>query len=442
MGQVGRIRTARVAQAIRSILPEQQPQVTREATIRLLLVVNGTCKNAPHRNHEPMEKMMLNFEFHNPTRIVFGKDTVARLDALVPKDARVLVLYGGQSAERNGTLTEVRAALGQRRRHEFGGIEPNPSYETLMQAVELVRAEKLDLLLAVGGGSVIDGTKFVAAAAPFAGDPWQILETFGGAVTQALPLGVVLTLPATGSEMNLNAVVTRKSTKTKAFFASPLVFPQFSILDPTKTYTLPGRQLANGVVDSFAHIVEQYLTYPVDARVQDRFAEGLLLTLIEVGPKVVNEPADYDSRANLMWTATMALNGLIGAGVPQDWATHLVGHELTALFGLDHAQTLAILLPSMLHIRRESKRAKLLQYAERVWGLVEGSDDERIYAGIERTRAFFESIGVKTRLSDYGIPADAIEGLVHQLQLHGMTQLGEHQDVTLDVSRKVYEASL
>lgn len=385
---------------------------------------------------------MLNFEFQNPTRIVFGRETFAKLDTLVPADACVLILYGGQSAEKNGTLQEVRSALGARERREFGGIEPNPSYETMIKAVELVRAEKLDFLLAVGGGSVIDGTKFVAAAASFAGDPWQILESFGGAVTQALPLGVVLTLPATGSEMNCGSVITRKSTKTKAFFSSPQVFPQFSILDPTKTYTLPARQLANGVVDSFTHIVEQYLTYPVGGRVQDRLAEGLLQTLIEIGPKVVKEPADYETRANLMWTATMALNGLVGAGVPQDWATHLVGHELTAQFGMDHAQTLAVLLPSMLNVRRAGKRAKLLQYAERVWGITQGSEDERIDEAIARTRAFFEIVGVKARLADYGIAADAIDNLVRQLQEHGMTQLGERQDVTPDVARKVYEASL
>lgn len=385
---------------------------------------------------------MLNFEFHNPTRIVFGQNTIVRLGDLVPADARVLLLYGGQSAERNGTLSEVRAALGQRQRHEFGGVEPNPSYETLMKAVELARAEKIDFLLAVGGGSVIDGAKFVAAAALFAGDPWQILETFGGAVAKALPFGAVLTLAATGSEMNFNSVITRKSTKTKAFFASPFVFPQFSILDPTKTYTVPAGQLANGVVDAFTHVAEQYLTYPVDARVQDRFAEGLLQTLIEIGPKMAHEPAEYDTRANFMWTATMALNGLIGAGAPQDWATHIIGHELTSQYGLDHAQTLAVLLPSMLHVRRESKRAKLLQYAERVWRITEGSEDERIDQAIEKTRAFFESLGVKTRLAGYGVSADAIDGLVRQLQTHGGAQLGEHRDVTLDVSRKVYEASL
>ena len=385
---------------------------------------------------------MLNFEFHNPTRIVFGKETVAQLDALIPENARVLILYGGQSAERNGTLAEVRNALGQRQYREFGGIEPNPAFETLLKAIELVRTEKLDFLLAVGGGSVIDGTKFVAAAAAFAGDPWKILESFGGVVSQALPLGVVVTLPATGSEMNCGAVVTRKSTKTKAFFTTPRVFPQFSILDPTKTYTLPARQLANGVVDAFTHIVEQYLTYPVGGHVQDRLAEGLLQTLVDIGAKVVKEPADYETRATLMWAASMALNGLVGAGVPQDWATHLVGHELTAQYGLDHAQTLAVLLPSMLDVRRDEKRVKLLQYAERVWGIREGSEDERIDLAIAKTRSFFEALGVKTRLADYGIAAGAVEGLVHQLDVHGMTRLGEHQNVTLEISRQVYAASL
>ncbi len=385
---------------------------------------------------------MLNFEFQNPTRIVFGKDTVPQLDKLVPADARVLILYGGQSSERTGTLKEVRAALGGRTCFEFGGIEPNPTFETLTNAVALVRAEKIDFLLAVGGGSVIDGTKFVAAAAKFEGDPWQILASFGSVVQSALPLGVVLTLSATGSEMNPGAVVTRKETHTKAFFSSPQVFPQFSILDPTKTYTLPARQLANGVVDAFVHVVEQYLTYPVDARVQDRFAEGLLQTLIEIGPKVVHEPADYDSRANLMWTAAMALNGLIAAGVPQDWATHLIGHELTALHGIDHAQTLAIVLPSMLRLRRESKHAKLLQYAERVWQLNAGSEDERIDQAIQKTQDFFESLGVKTHLSAYGVEAGAIDPLVQALEAHGMVSLGEHGDVTPAMSRQVYEAAL
>lgn len=385
---------------------------------------------------------MQNFEYFNPTRIIFGQGTVQQLDQHIPVSARVLVLYGGGSAERHGTLAEVRSALGQRSVHAFGGIEPNPRFDTLMRAVSLVREHKIDFLLAVGGGSVIDGTKFVAAAACYDGDAWDILASMGQAVRRALPLGVVLTLAATGSEMNHNAVVTHPQRQTKAFFASPLVFPQFAVLDPEKTYTLPARQLANGVVDAFTHVVEQYLTYPVDACVQDRYAEGLLQTLIELGPKVVREPADYASRANLMWTATQALNGLIGAGVPHDWATHLIGHELTVLHGLDHAQTLAVLLPAMLSARREGKRDKLLQYASCVWHIETGSEDERIDTAIHLTRAFFERLGVMTRLRDYGIHAEHIDALVAQLEKHGMTALGERGDVTLALSRRVFELSL
>jgi NADP-dependent alcohol dehydrogenase len=386
--------------------------------------------------------MMNNFEFYNPTKIVFGTDTIAKLDQLVPANARVLILLGGESARKNGTLAEVKAALGAREVHEFNGIEPNPSYETLMGAVEMIRREKLDYLLAVGGGSVIDGTKFVAAAVPFAGEPWDILATHGQNVTCALPFGTVLTLPATGSEMNSGSVVTRKSTQSKFAFMSPHVFPQFSILDPSKTFTLPARQIANGVVDAYVHIVEQYLTYPVQGMAQDRFAEGLLQTLIEIGPKVLANPNDYSLRANLMWVATQALNGLIGAGVPQDWSTHMIGHELTALYDIDHARTLAIVLPASLNVRREGKRAKLLQYAERVWHIHTGSDDERIDAAISKTAAFFEAMGIKTRLSDYELAGEAVDAVINQLQTHGMTALGEKQDVNLDVSRRILEQAL
>jgi len=385
---------------------------------------------------------MFNFDFYNPTRIVFGRDTIGRLDDLVPVEARVLLLYGGQSAEKTGTLAQVREALGARHVQAFGGIEPNPSYETLMQAVALVREQRVDFLLAVGGGSVIDGTKFVAAAVGYAGDAWDILETRGAKIRHALPFGSVLTLPATGSEMNNSGVVTRRATQAKLPFRSAHVFPQFSILDPTKTQTLPVRQLANGVVDAFVHVMEQYLTYPIDARVQDRFAEGLLQTLIEIGPLMLEESADYSTRANLMWTATLALNGLIGAGVPQDWSTHMIGHELTALHGIDHARTLAIVLPANLEVRREAKRAKLLQYAERVWQIRQGDEEQRIDAAIQQTRTFFESLGLPTRLSAYQLGADAIDALISQLAAHRLTALGEHSDVSLDVSRQVLEASL
>ncbi|ACV75993.1 MAG: iron-containing alcohol dehydrogenase [Zymomonas mobilis] len=385
---------------------------------------------------------MLNFDYYNPTHIVFGKGRIAQIDTLLSKDARVLVLYGGSSAQKTGTLDEVRKALGDRTYFEFGGIEPNPSYETLMKAVEQVKQEKVDFLLAVGGGSVIDGTKFVAAAVPYEGEPWEILETDGKKIKEALPVGTVLTLPATGSEMNRNSVVTRKSIKSKRGFHNDHVFPVFSILDPTKVYTLPPRQLANGVVDSFIHITEQYLTYPVDGMVQDEFAEGLLRTLIKIGPELLKDQKNYDLAANFMWTATLALNGLIGAGVPQDWATHMIGHELTAAFGIDHGRTLAIILPSLLQNQREAKKGKLLQYAKNVWHIDQGSDDERIDAAIEKTRHFFESLGIPTHLKDYDVGEESIDMLVKELEAHGMSQLGEHKAITPEVSRAILLASL
>ncbi|HEX8956015.1 MAG TPA: iron-containing alcohol dehydrogenase [Burkholderiaceae bacterium] len=385
---------------------------------------------------------MQNFDFQNPTRILFGQGRIADLDKVVPKDVRVLILYGGGSIKSNGVFDEVKAALGERHVQEFSGIEPNPSFETMMRAVELVKRENIGFLLAVGGGSVIDGTKFVAAAAVFPGDPAAILDKFGRNIAAALPFGTVLTLPATGSEMNSGGVVTRKAIQNKSPFNSPLLFPQFSILDPSKTFTLPIRQVGNGVVDAFVHVMEQYLTYPAGAPLQDRFAEGLLQTLIEEGPKALAQPDNYEVRANIMWCATLALNGLIGAGVPQDWATHMIGHELTALYNLDHAQTLAIVLPAMLQVRKQDKRAKLLQYAERIWHLKGGDEDMRIDAAIAKTREFFEHMNVKTRLSDYALGAAHIPEVLKQLESHRMVTLGERRDVTLEVSRKVLELCL
>ncbi len=379
---------------------------------------------------------MQNFTFCNPTKILFGKGRIQDLAREIPAGQRVLVTYGGGSAQANGTLDEVRAALAHAQVAEFGGIEPNPSYETLMGAVQLARESGTEFLLAVGGGSVMDGTKFIAAAVPYPGeDPWDLVVK-KAPVKAALPFGTVLTLPATGSEMNSGAVITRKSLGTKLPFGSPLLFPRFSVLDPCKTFTLPPRQIGNGVVDAFVHTLEQYLTYPADAPMQDEFSEGILRTLVRVGPKTLAEPGDYDARAAFVWAATLALNGLIGAGVPQDWATHMIGHELTALHGLDHAQSLAVVLPPMLEERLEAKRAKLEQYAQRVWGLDSAS------GAIEATRAFFESLGVRTRLKDYGVGAEAIPALLAALEAHGMTALGERKDVTLDVSRRVLERAL
>jgi NADP-dependent alcohol dehydrogenase len=384
---------------------------------------------------------MLNFTFYNPTKILFGNGQIATIAREIPKNQRILLTYGGGSIKQSGVYDQVMAALAGRTVFEFAGIEPNPTYETLMEAVRVAREKNIDFLLAVGGGSVIDGAKFIAAAAPFEGEPWDILAK-RARIQKALPLGAVLTLPATGSEMNSFAVVTRRATQDKLSFGHPLVYPRFSVLDPTVTFTLPPRQIGNGVVDAFTHVMEQYLTYPVNSPVQDRFAEGLLLTLIAEGPKALATPEDYDIRANIMWCATMALNGLIGAGVPGDWATHSIGHEITALHGLDHAQTLAIILPNVMAVKRDKKRAKLLQYAERVWGLSSGGEDERIDGAIAKTRDFFERMGVRTYLRDYGIGADAVPALMAQLERHRLTRLGEHQDIDLATSQRILELSV
>ncbi|QTL37068.1 iron-containing alcohol dehydrogenase [Pseudoalteromonas viridis] len=384
---------------------------------------------------------MLNFSFHNPTQILFGEGQIGAMSDSIPADAKVLVIYGGGSIKSNGIYQQVSEALANHNWGEFSGIEPNPSYQTCMQAVELIRAQGYTYLLAVGGGSVIDGSKFIAAAAEFDGEPWDILAK-GAEIKSALDLGVVLTLPATGSESNSFSVVSNKETNDKLPFASPKVQPKFAVLDPQVMASLPERQLINGVVDPFVHVMEQYLTYPIDAKVQDRFAEGLLLTLMEEGPKLFSEQVDYKVRANVMWSATMALNGLIGSGVPQDWGTHMIGHELTAVYGLDHAQTLAVVLPRMMLEQRDAKRGKLLQYAERVMGLDISNEEQAIDLAIEKTEAFFQSLGMKTRLSDYGVGADAADKIVAQLERHGMVALGEHQQVDLAKSRAILAACL
>jgi len=385
---------------------------------------------------------MYNFDFYNPTRIFFGKDRLDVIDGQVPAEANVLITYGGGSAERSGLIAKVRASLGNRKVVEFGGIEPNPQYTTLMKAVDVVHNEKIDYILAVGGGSVIDGTKFITLAANYKGVASDLLNFgFKGvpreAVSKTTPFGVVLTLPATGSEMNDGAVISFEHGKYAVM--CDLNFPKFSILDPQYTYTLPKIQVANGIVDTFIHTVEQYITFPVDARIQDRWAESILLTLIEIGSSNLEETENYDARANLVWSATMALNGIIGVGIPQDWTTHMIGHELTAKFGIDHGQTLAIVYPAVMDVMRVQKQAKLLQYAERVWNITTGSADEKIDLAIEKTVCFFESLGIKTKLSQYGVAFEQIADIVAQLEAHSMTKLGETGAITLEVSRKILE---
>ena len=385
---------------------------------------------------------MLDFNFYNPTHIVFGKDRLAELADLVPANAKVLITYGGGSIKKFGTLDQVTAALSNHEVHEFGGIEPNPQLNTCLKAVEYIRENQIDFILAVGGGSVIDATKYIALAAKYDGDDYSSLIKNGFApvpVSEALPFGTVLTLPATGSEMNAFSVISDDTGKYGVY--SPLFFPKFSVLDPTLTYSLPSKQVANGVVDTFIHVVEQYLTFPVDAKFQDRTAEGIFQTLIEIGEKTIANPEDYDTRANFMWSATMALNGLIGSGVPQDWSTHMIGHELTDRFGIDHGRTLAAILPSLLRERKEKKEAKLVQFAERVWGISEGSNDEKIEAAIQKTEAFFHSLGVPTKISDYDIQKEELGDIAKQLEAHGMLALSESGDLTLDIVEKILDAA-
>ncbi len=381
---------------------------------------------------------MNNFEFKNPTKIIFGKDTIEKVKEEIPQDAKVLLIYGGGSIKKNGIYDQVKTALAGVDVVEFGGIPANPEYATLMEALQVIKDEKITYLLAVGGGSVIDGTKFLSAAAVYDGDtPWDIL-TKNIRTEKGMPFGTVLTLPATGSEMNSGAVITRAETQEKLAMGGPGLFPEFSILDPQVIQSIPQRQLANGLTDAFTHVLEQYMTYPIGALLQDRFAESILQTLVEVAPKVLKDPTDNKAAANFMWSCTMALNGLIQKGVPTDWAVHAIGHELTALFGIDHARTLAVIAPSHYKFNFEDKKEKLAQYGERVWNITEGSTDDKAYAAIEKTVDFFHQLGIDTKLSDYTKDYEGTaEKISQRFTDRGWTGLGEHQTLSPDKVEKI-----
>ena len=384
---------------------------------------------------------MRNFNFQNPTRILFGRGQIEAIAEQIPADARILLVAGGGSIRKNGVFDQVQKALEGRIVHEFWGVEPNPDVAGLLPALDIVRAQSIDFILAVGGGSVIDGAKFIAAAARTQVEPWAILAK-GARVTDALPVGVVLTLPATGSESNGAAAISNKETGQKLVFVSPLCFPRFAVLDPETTFSLPARQVSNGIADAFVHVLEQYLTYSVGGVLADRLAEALLVTLKEQGPLALREPTNYEVRANLMWAASLALNGLIGQGVPQDWTTHHIGHELTALFGLDHARSLAVVLPAVLETRRQQKAEKILQFGTRVFGIRAPTEAEAIDATIAQTVAFFESLAMPTRLSAYGIGEDAIVRIVAQLKVNRRLRMGERLDITPEAAGKILTLAL
>jgi len=386
---------------------------------------------------------MLNFELCNPTNYIFGKGQIEKLSTLVPKNAKILLVYGGGSIFKNGVYDQVKAALNGFEIVEFGGIEPNPHFETVMKAVTVVKEQNITFILAVGGGSVIDGVKFISGATKFDGNPVDILikRILIKDVSQVIPFGTVLTLPATGSEMNSGSVITIEGTQEKLAFGGSALFPKFSICDPTVIASLPKRQIQNGIIDAYTHVMEQYLTYPHDGFLQDRIAEGILQTLIEVGPKVMDNPTDYALASNYMWSCTMALNGLIQKGVPSDWATHMIGHELTALYNIDHARTLAIIAPNLFKVMFETKKQKLAQYGKRIFNLT-GTEDEIAAEAINRTEAFFHIMGMQTKLSEYTQDYNkTAEFIVKRFQERGWNGLGEKQNITTEKVREIVEMS-
>lgn len=380
---------------------------------------------------------MLNFELYNPTKIIFGKNQLQQLPKELPKGEKILLLYGGGSIFKNGIYDAVTSNLKDFEVIEFGGVEANPTFETLCKAVEIVHSQHIGFVLAVGGGSVIDGAKFVVAAAVYQGDPLDIFYR-KHRPTEALPFGVVLTLPATGSEMNSGAVITRVATNEKLSFGSGVTFPRFSFCDPTVIISLPKRQLQNGIVDAFTHVLEQYVTYPHGAILQDKIAEAVLKTLIEIGAKVVENPADYQLASNFMWCCTMALNGLLSKGVPTDWATHFIGHELTALYGIDHARTLAIIAPNLYEVMFDTKKEKLAQLGRNVFDL-SGDDTTVASEAIAELKAFFLSVGMKIRISENTTKhiENTADEIVQRFEARGFSPIGERQNITLERIREI-----
>jgi NADP-dependent alcohol dehydrogenase len=376
---------------------------------------------------------MLNFEIQNPTQLVFGKDQLGKLTSYIDKfssNKRILLAYGGGSVEETGLLKKIENELIGYHLVKFKGIEANPQFNTLMKAVEVIKIENLDFILAIGGGSVIDGVKFISGAVHYEGNPWEVLDKKPGCdFTKALPFGTILTLPATGSEANSGAVISHDELKEKRTMGGPLFFPKFSFLDPIVVATLPIRQIANGIVDAYMHTLEQYLTYPTDNLLQEREAEGILLTLQEISQGILANPSDYKLASNLMWCATHALNGNLRCGVPTDWVTHMIGHELTALFGIDHARTLAIIAPRLYEVKFENKKLKLAQYGKRVFQLT-GSDKEIAKQAIVKTEAFFQSLGIKTKISDYTNEYANIDKIIRKrFEERKWINMGERQDL-------------
>jgi NADP-dependent alcohol dehydrogenase len=375
---------------------------------------------------------MENFIFQNPTKLVFGKGQIAKLSELIPTNVNLMITFGGGSVKQNGVYQQIVESLDGREFIEFWGIEANPHVETLRKAIALGKEEKIDFLLAVGGGSVLDGTKLIAAGIAMEDEAWDIV--LKGYAEKQIPFASVLTVPATGSEMNGGSVISRAETNEKfAFFGNN---PQFSILDPQVCYTLSEHQVACGLSDAFTHVLEQYITTCGQSRLMDRWAEGILQSVVEIAPLLKKDPKNYDLNADYMLCATLALNDMIRMGITQDWTTHMIGHELTALHGTTHGHSLAIVMPATMSVLREQKYDKLLQYGERVFGITEGTENERVQKAIEATEAFYRSLGLTTRLSEEGIGDETIETITKRFNERGVA-FGEKGNVTGNVAREI-----
>ncbi|MDD2244049.1 MAG: iron-containing alcohol dehydrogenase [Dysgonamonadaceae bacterium] len=380
---------------------------------------------------------MNNFIFQNPTKLIFGKGQIAELSGLVPDDVNLMITYGGGSVTKNGVYNQVKEALKGRNYIEFWGIEPNPRVETLRKAIKTGKDHNINYLLAVGGGSVLDGTKLIAAGIVSDIDAWDIV--LRGEAGEQIRFASVMTVPATGSEMNGGAVITRGETVEKLSFQGD--YPQFSILDPEVTYSLSDHQIACGLADAYTHVLEQYLTTPGQSRIMDRWAEGILLSIIEIAPQIRSNPHDYDLMADYMLAATLALNDFIRMGISQDWATHQIGHELTALHGITHGHSLAIVMPGTLRVMKKQKKDKLLQYGERIFGIVNGTEEERVDLAIKKTELFYRSLGLTTRLSEEGVGNATIETITRRFNERGVAY-GEKFNITGNVVGEILYSCL
>ncbi len=379
---------------------------------------------------------MINFTYCNPTEIKFGKGQIAAIAELIPENARIFLLYGGGSIKKNGVYNQVMDALSGRVVDEFNGVEANPHYETLQVASRLAMLKGSTFVLGAGGGSVIDAAKFLAAMiATGKDDPWDDLLKHPEDV-RPLPNGAVLTLPATGSESNPVSVISSVRRQLKVPFSNQAARPKFAIMDPTTMQSLSRRQLENGVVDAFTHVLEQYLTRPVNTPVQYGFSETVLEVLIEWGPKLV-ETRSEEACENVMWAANQALNGLIGAGVPQDWSTHMIGHAITAIYGVDHARTLSMIMPSVFRYCLNTKAPMLARYARRVWKSDQLDDVKAAEQAIVRTEEFMAHMGCPVRISQQDALEVDVEALVSHLEKAGHTELGENQDIRPEDVRKI-----